>query len=70
MAVRKRSSGGGGRQQQSKRVASRAERAAPIAERRHDVPEAMRAAAIDCFGGPDELTLHRLPVPVPGPTRC
>jgi NADPH:quinone reductase-like Zn-dependent oxidoreductase len=27
----------------------------------------MRAAAIDRFGGPEVLTLHSLPVPVPGP---
>jgi NADPH:quinone reductase len=64
MAARKRSSAGGGRQKQSKRVASRAERTAPVAERRHDIPEVMRAAAIDRFGGPEVLTLHRLPVPV------
>jgi len=29
----------------------------------HD-PKAMRTAAIDRFGGPDVLTLHRMPVPV------
>src|SRR5258708_15156513 len=64
MAERKGRSGGGGRQKRSMRVASRAERTAPVAERRHDVPEVMRAAAIDRFGGPEVLTLHRLPVPV------
>jgi NADPH:quinone reductase-like Zn-dependent oxidoreductase len=31
------------------------------------IPEIMRAAAIDRFGGPEELTLHELPVPEPGP---
>jgi NADPH:quinone reductase-like Zn-dependent oxidoreductase len=29
------------------------------------IPATMRAAAIDRFGGPDVLTLHELPVPVP-----
>ena len=29
------------------------------------LPETMRAAAIDAFGGPDALSLHSLPVPVP-----
>lgn len=31
------------------------------------VPDTMSAAAIDRFGGPEVLTLHRLPVPVPDP---
>ena len=31
------------------------------------VPKTMRAAAIDRFGGPEELTLHTLPVPGIGP---
>ncbi|MCU1253582.1 MAG: NADPH:quinone reductase [Edaphobacter sp.] len=31
------------------------------------VPKTMRAAAIDHFGGPEVLTLHSLPVPVPDP---
>jgi NADPH2:quinone reductase len=31
------------------------------------VPKLMRAAAIDRFGGPEVLTLHSLPVPVPDP---
>jgi NADPH:quinone reductase len=31
------------------------------------IPTTMRAAAIDRFGGPEELTLHTLPVPVPEP---
>src|SRR6266481_4615263 len=31
------------------------------------VPKTMRAAAIDRFGGPEELTLHTLPVPEIGP---
>jgi len=31
------------------------------------VPTTMRAAAIDHFGGPEVLTLHSLPVPVPDP---
>lgn len=30
------------------------------------VPRMMRAAAFDHFGGPEVLTLHSLPVPVPG----
>jgi len=30
-------------------------------------PKTMRAAAIDRFGGPDEITLHTLPVPEIGP---
>src|SRR5260221_12630465 len=29
-------------------------------------PERMRAIAIDRFGGPEVLTMHTLPVPVPG----
>lgn len=31
------------------------------------LPETMQAAAIDRFGGPETLTLHTLPVPLPGP---
>jgi NADPH:quinone reductase len=31
------------------------------------IPKFMRAAAIDRFGGPEVLTLHSLPVPVPDP---
>jgi NADPH:quinone reductase-like Zn-dependent oxidoreductase len=31
------------------------------------VPKMMRAAAIDRFGGPEELTIHTLPVPEIGP---
>jgi NADPH:quinone reductase len=31
------------------------------------VPPTMRAAAIDRFGGPEVLTIHHLPVPVPDP---
>jgi NADPH2:quinone reductase len=31
------------------------------------IPEKMKAAAIDRFGGPEELKLHLLPVPKPGP---
>jgi NADPH2:quinone reductase len=31
------------------------------------IPKTMRAAAIDRFGGPEVLTLHSLPVPVPDP---
>src|SRR5215470_7070321 len=31
------------------------------------LPTVMRAAAIDRFGGPEELTLHTLTVPRPGP---
>jgi NADPH:quinone reductase len=39
----------------------------PAARRdeRLNVPETMRAAAIDRFGGPEALTLHTLPTPVP-----
>jgi NADPH2:quinone reductase len=33
----------------------------------HAHPATMKAAAIDRFGGPEELTLHILPVPEPGP---
>jgi len=33
------------------------------------VPERMRAIAIDRFGGPEVLTMHTLPVPVPGSSR-
>ena len=29
------------------------------------IPKTMRAMAIDRFGGPQVLTLHELPVPVP-----
>ena len=35
--------------------------------KRSVVPETMRAAAVDRFGPPSVLTLHRLPVPAPGP---
>ena len=28
-----------------------------------EIPEVMRAAALDRFGGPDVLTIHKLPVP-------
>lgn len=31
-----------------------------------DLPDTMNAAAIDDFGGPDQLSLHRLPVPDAG----
>ncbi len=31
------------------------------------VPQVMRAAAIDRFGGPEVLTIHSLPVPRPDP---
>lgn len=62
MAARKRSSTAG-RQKRARRTASRAERTAPVGERRHDHPEVMNAAAIDRFGEPEVLTLHRLPVP-------
>ena len=31
------------------------------------IPKFMRAAAIDRFGGPEVLTLHSLPVPIPDP---
>jgi NADPH:quinone reductase len=31
------------------------------------IPKTMRAAAIDRFGGPEELTIHTLPVPEIGP---
>jgi NADPH2:quinone reductase len=32
-----------------------------------DIPKTMRAAAIDRFGGPDEIKLHELPVPTIDP---
>ena len=32
------------------------------------IPDTMNAAAIDRFGPPSVLKLHRLPVPHPGPT--
>lgn len=35
--------------------------------RQNDLPESMRAAAIDRFGPPSALTLHELPLPKPGP---
>src|SRR5438445_13232312 len=35
--------------------------------KRSVVPETMRAAAIERFGPPSVLTVHRLPVPAPGP---
>ncbi|HEV2287190.1 MAG TPA: NADP-dependent oxidoreductase [Steroidobacteraceae bacterium] len=38
--------------------------AAPAPER---LPPTMRAVAIDRTGGPEVLTVHRLPVPTPGP---
>src|SRR5229473_1440909 len=31
-----------------------------------ELPEIMRAAALDAFGGPGALSIHSLPVPVPG----
>jgi NADPH2:quinone reductase len=31
----------------------------------HTIPKIMKAAAIDRFGGPDVLSIHSLPVPVP-----
>jgi NADPH:quinone reductase-like Zn-dependent oxidoreductase len=38
-----------------------------VAVRERALPKTMRAAAIDRFGGPEVLSLHELPVPVPGP---
>ena len=32
-----------------------------------DIPDTMKAAAVDRFGPPSALTLHELPVPRPGP---
>jgi NADPH:quinone reductase len=32
------------------------------------IPKTMRAAAIDRFGGPEVLTIHTLPVPLPDPS--
>src|SRR5882724_4178901 len=43
-------------------VASKPESRSGQADR-PQVPEAMQAAAIDRFGGPEVLTLHVLPVP-------
>ncbi|MGA8691875.1 MAG: NADP-dependent oxidoreductase [Methyloceanibacter sp.] len=40
-------------------------RRAATHERVRELPETMRAAAIDAFGGPDALSIHSLPVPVP-----
>src|SRR6266436_6059599 len=37
-----------------------------MAQASRTVPERMRAIAIDRFGGPEVLTMHTLPVPVPG----
>jgi NADPH:quinone reductase-like Zn-dependent oxidoreductase len=37
-----------------------------VAVRERLLPKTMRAAAIDRFGGPEVLTLHELPLPVPG----
>jgi len=33
----------------------------------HTVPKTRRAAVIECFGGPEVLTLISVPVPEPGP---
>jgi NADPH2:quinone reductase len=38
-----------------------------MSKRSQDVPDMMRAAAIDRFGPPSTLGLHELPVPTPGP---
>jgi NADPH2:quinone reductase len=38
------------------------------AAKTHHLPQTMRAAAIDRFGGPEVLTLHTLPVPTPDPS--
>ena len=43
------------------RMRSRAANARPTR-----VPQTMRAAALDRFGGPEVLTLHLLPVPAIG----
>ena len=40
-------------------------RRAVTLERVRELPEAMRAAAIDAFGGPGALSIHSLPVPAP-----
>jgi NADPH2:quinone reductase len=40
----------------------------PKAPRAAAIPATMRAAAIDRFGGPEVLTLHTLPTPVPDAT--
>jgi hypothetical protein len=40
------------------------------APRRSLIPATMKAAAVDRFGPPDVLSLHTLPVPKAGPTRC
>jgi NADPH2:quinone reductase len=39
--------------------------AAALAADTHSVPDTMNAAAFDQAGGPEVLTMHRLPVPVP-----
>src|SRR5262245_31586285 len=33
-----------------------------------DIPDTMKAAAVDRFGPPSALTLHDIPVPRPGPS--
>jgi NADPH:quinone reductase-like Zn-dependent oxidoreductase len=56
-----------------KKPASRAKKVASLRrdvrvkahERTRPLPETMRAAAIDAFGGPDAVSLHSLPVPAP-----
>ena len=46
------------------RTAVKTRRAATL-ERVRELPETMRAAAIDAFGGPGALSIQSLPVPVP-----
>ena len=42
-------------------MSARARRAEP-----RNIPKTMRAMAIDRFGGPEVLSMHTLPVPIPG----
>src|SRR5687767_8754007 len=50
-------------------ASSEPHRSSPRTRPRHgaDLPEHMKAAAVDRFGPPSALTLHELPVPTPGP---
>jgi NADPH:quinone reductase-like Zn-dependent oxidoreductase len=47
------------------RAVAKKTRRAPAPERVPTIPKTMRAAAIDEFGGPEVLSIHTLPVPVP-----
>lgn len=51
------------RSRSSRRSPARAGSAPTLTERRSEIPETMRAAAIDRFGGPEVITIHHLPMP-------